>query len=163
MNLQILLQTVAIGAFATLIMDIGALVGFRAGLAGHGPRRQGLEFIGRWIGYLMRGKIQHEDILLSHPLSGEERLGLIAHYATGIGLALVFVMVLSVIDTVPSIWVGLAYGTVSVILPWFLYFPAIGAGKMGRAVSPGMEMARASFLTHALYGLGLGLGSILFV
>ena len=74
MNLQILLRTVAIGAFATLIMDIGALVGFRAGLAGRGPRRQGLEFIGRWMGYLMHGKFQHEDILLTPPLLGEQRL-----------------------------------------------------------------------------------------
>ena len=55
MNLQMVLRTLAIGAFATLIMNIGALVGLRAGLAGHGPRRQGLHFIGRWISYLMHG------------------------------------------------------------------------------------------------------------
>ena len=91
MNLQILLCVVAIGAFATLVMDIGALMGFRAGLVGRGPRRQGLHFIGRWIGYLMHGKFQHEDILLTPPLPGEQRLGLITHYATGIGLALVYI------------------------------------------------------------------------
>ena len=111
----------------------------------------------------MQGKIHHEDILLSPPVPGEQRLGLVAHYAIGIGLALVFVTLLNATGIVPSLWVGLGYGTVSVILPWFLYFPAIGAGRMGRAVSPGMEMARASFLTHALYGLGLGFGAILFL
>lgn len=163
MNLQVLIRTVAIGAFATFIMDMGALLGFRAGLAGRGPRRQGLHFIGRWIGYFMRGKIHHEDILLTPPLPGEERLGLVAHYATGIGLALIFVNLLAATGIVPSLWVGLGYGTASVILAWFLYFPAIGAGKMGRAVSPGMEMARASFLTHALYGLGLGIGVVIFL
>ena len=88
---------------------------------------------------------------------------MITHYATGIGLALVYIALLSVTETVPAIWVGLVYGIVSVSLPWFLYFPAIGAGKMGRAVSPEMEMARASFLTHALYGLGLGLGAMMFL
>lgn len=163
MNLQVFARAVAIGVFATLMMDIGALLSFRAGLAGRGPRRQGLEFVGRWIGYLIRGHVHHKDILLTPSLPGERKIGLGTHYATGIGLALVYVTLLKATTTVSSLWLGLAYGIFTVILPWFLYFPAIGAGRMGRVASPGMDMARTSFVTHALYGIGLGVGAMIFL
>lgn len=163
MNLQIFPRAVAIGIFATLMMDIGALLGFRAGLAGRGPRRQGPEFIGRWIGYLIRGQVHHEDILLIPSLPGERGLGLITHYTTGIGLALVYITLLKATAIVPSLSSGLVYGIFTGILPWFLYFPAIGAGWMGRVASPGLDMARTSFLTHAVYGFGLAVGTMIFL
>lgn len=163
MNPQILVRSVAIGIFATMMMDLVAVVGFKAGLAGRGPRRQGLEFIGRWIGYLLRGKVRHEDILLTPPLPGERSLGLITHYMTGIALGFAYIGLLKAAATIPSLWSGLAFGTFTVVLPWFLYFPAIGAGIMGRVGSPRLDMARTSLLTHAVYGLGLTIGARTFL
>jgi hypothetical protein len=43
-----------VGILATVTMD--AVIAVRLGIAGWGPRRTGPDLIGRWIGYLLRGK-----------------------------------------------------------------------------------------------------------
>ena len=47
-----------VGVLATVTMDVVAVTALRLGIAGRGPRRTGPDLIGRWIGYLMRGKFQ---------------------------------------------------------------------------------------------------------
>jgi len=49
-------------------MDVVAVIALRFGIAGWGPRRTGPDLIGRWIGYLLRGKFRHTDILQTPPL-----------------------------------------------------------------------------------------------
>src|ERR1700758_5609043 len=77
-----------VGILATVTMDVVALIALRLGIAGHGPRRTGPDLIGRWIGYLFRGKFRHTDILQTPPLPGELVLGLAAHYSIGIVLCI---------------------------------------------------------------------------
>jgi len=72
---------VIVGILATVTMDVGAMIAFRFGIAGRGPRRTGPDLIGRWIGYLLRGKFRHTDILQTPPLPGELLLGFAAHYS----------------------------------------------------------------------------------
>ena len=45
-----------VGILATVTMDVVAVIALRLGIAGRGPRRTGPDLIGRWIGYLLRGK-----------------------------------------------------------------------------------------------------------
>ena len=78
-----------VGILATVTMDVVAVIALRLGIAGRGPRRTGPDLIGRWIGYLLRGKFRHTDILQTPPLRGELVLGLVAHYLIGIVLTLV--------------------------------------------------------------------------
>ncbi|SRR6266550_7956538 len=52
-----------VGILATVTMDVVAVIALRLGIAGRGPRRTGPDLIGRWIGYLLRGKFRHTDIL----------------------------------------------------------------------------------------------------
>ena len=79
---------VIVGILATVTMDLVAMIALRLGIAGRGPRRTGPDLIGRWIGYLLRGKFGHTDILQAPPLRGELVLGLAAHYLIGIALTL---------------------------------------------------------------------------
>ena len=65
-----------VGMLATLTMDVVAVIALRLGIAGRGPRRTGPDLIGRWIGYLLRGKYRHTDILQTPPLRGELVWGL---------------------------------------------------------------------------------------
>jgi hypothetical protein len=65
-----------VGILATVTMDVVAVIALRLGIAGGGPRRTGPDLIGRWIGYLLRGKFRHTDILRTPPLRGELLLGL---------------------------------------------------------------------------------------
>ena len=75
-----------VGVLATVTMDVVAVIILRLGIAGRGPRRTGPDLIGRWIGYLLRGKFRHTDVLQTPPLPGELVLGLAAHYSIGIVL-----------------------------------------------------------------------------
>src|SRR5262245_66623062 len=75
-----------VGILATVTMDAVAVIALRLGIAGRGPRRTGPDLIGRWIGYLLQGKIRHTDILQAPPLPGELVWGLAAPYAIGIVL-----------------------------------------------------------------------------
>jgi len=60
-----------VGILATVTRDFVAVIALRFGIAGWGPRRTGPDLIGRWIGYLLRGKFRHTDILQTPPLRGE--------------------------------------------------------------------------------------------
>jgi len=71
---------VAVGILATVTMDVVAVIALRLGIGGRGPCRTGPDLIGRWIGYRLRGKFRHTDILQAPPLRGELILGLAAHY-----------------------------------------------------------------------------------
>ena len=85
-----------VGILATVTMDVVAVIVLRLGIAGRGPRRTGPDLIGRWIGYLLRCKFRHTDILQTPPLRGELVLGLAAHYLIGIALTLVYLGLLVV-------------------------------------------------------------------
>src|SRR5262249_22229560 len=91
-----------VGILATVTMDVVAVIALRLGIASRGPRRTGPDLIGRWIGYLLRGKFTHTDILQTPPLRGELLLGLVAHYSIGIVLTLVYLGLLVVAHAPPS-------------------------------------------------------------
>src|SRR5215831_3414306 len=91
-----------VGILATVTMDVVAVIALRLGIAGRGPRRTGPDLIGRWIGYLLRGKYRHTDILQTPPLRGELVWGLAAHYSIGIVLTLVYLGLLVVAHATPT-------------------------------------------------------------
>ena len=49
--------------------------------------------VGRWIGHLPRGRLTHPGIARSAPVAGERAIGWIAHYAIGIGFALLLLAI----------------------------------------------------------------------
>jgi hypothetical protein len=110
-----------------LTMDVVAVIALRLGIAGRRPRRTGPDLIGRWIGYLLRGKFRHTDILRTPPLRGELVLGLAAH------------------------------GTATTVCPWFLMFPSQGMGWLGRDAPGDAHLARVSLFNHIIFGLGIAL------
>ena len=65
-----------VGILATVTMDVGASIALRLGIAGRGLRRTGPDLIGRWIGYLLRGKFRHPDILQTPPFARRTSLGI---------------------------------------------------------------------------------------
>src|SRR5215467_6329357 len=91
-----------VGILATVTMDVVAVIALRLGIVGRGPRRTGPDLIGRWIGYLLRGKFKHTDILQTPPLQGELVLGLAAHYSIGIVLTLLYLGLLIVAHGRPT-------------------------------------------------------------
>jgi hypothetical protein len=156
MEPRFLLSGIAVGILATLTMDIGAVVGFRLGVAGRGPSPLGPSLIGRWVGYMAKGRFTHADILSSPPIPGEIALGVATHYLVGIILTFLYLALLSAAGAAPSVPAALAYGIVTTGLTWFLMFPAQGMGWCGR-LARGAHVARSSLYIHFVFGAGLAL------
>ena len=146
-----------VGVLATVTMDVVAVIALRLGIAGRGPRRTGPDLIGRWIGYLLRGKFRHTDILQTPPLPGELVLGLAAHYLIGIMLTLMYLGLLVVAHARPTALSAILYGTATTVLPWFLMFPSQGMGWLGWDAPDDAHLARASLFNHIIFGLGIAL------
>jgi len=146
-----------VGILATVTMDVVAMMALRLGIAGRGPRRTGPDLIGRWVGYLLRGKFRHTDILETPPLRGELALGLVAHYLIGIVLTLVYVGLLVVAHATPTALSAILYGTATTVFPWFLMFPSQGMGWLGRDAPGNAYLARVSLFNHIIFGLGIAL------
>ena len=140
-----------VGVLATVTMDVVAGIALRLGIAGRGPRRTGPDLIGRWIGYLLRGKFRHTDILQTPPLRGELVLGLAAHYLIGIVLTLVYLGLLVVAHATPTALNAILYGA-----------PSQGMGWLGRDAPGDAHLARVSLFNHIIFGLGIALWMAVF-
>ncbi|NIA67384.1 DUF2938 domain-containing protein [Pelagibius litoralis] len=153
MTLQVFaLQAVFTGVFATLILDIWQRLLFS--VSGIPPADWGL--IGRWFAYLPKGRLIHRPIGETPAVAGEAAIGWTMHYLVGIayGFAYLGLMVFG-LDRPPSLLNGFVFGAVSVVIPWFIMQPGLGAGIMAR-LAPNPWIPRLNALaSHALYGIAL--------
>jgi hypothetical protein len=117
--------------------------------------------LGRWIGHFPKGRFVHERIAASEPIAGELALGWLAHYAIGVTFALVLLAIWgrAWLDA-PTIWPALAVGLGTIVAPWFVMQPGMGAGLAG-SKSPDPTATRLRNLgTHAVYGIGLYVAAV---
>ena len=155
MESRMLIVGAIVGVLATLSMDIVAMIAFRFGIAGRGPRRTGPDLIGRWVGYVFQGKLRHTDILQTPPLRGELSLGFAAHYAIGIVLTLLYLGIFVVVHAKPTALSDILYGAATTVLPWVLMFPSQGMGWLGLKAPGSAHLALISLFNHIIFGLGL--------
>ena len=153
MDFGVLPGAVAIGAGATLMMDLWNLVLKRA----FGIPSLNYCLLGRWVFHMPSGQLRHPGIAAATPKPGECPVGWLAHYATGVLFAVVFVMAMVGTDwlTRPSLLPALLYGVVTVVFPLFVMQPALGLG-LASSRTPDPTRARLKSLgTHIIFGLGL--------
>lgn len=152
-----LLTIFAIGAGATLVMDVWLLLLQRLGVP-----TLSFAFIGRWVGHLLRGKVMHEAIARATPIRGELALGWLVHYATGIAFAALLTALAGMDWAVrPSLLPALALGLGTVAVPLLLIQPAMGAGIASRHTPTPLRNCLKSLATHGVFGLGLYLSASL--
>lgn len=156
--LEPLVRTVAIGVMATACMDAWLLL-----LGRFGVPTLNFALIGRWVGHWRRGVFRHGSIAKAPPVKHELALGWFFHYATGVAFAALLALLAGArwtLDPTPGAAIALGLGTV--VAPWFVMQPAMGAGiASSRTPSPGKNRAR-SLANHFVFGLGL-YGAALFV
>jgi hypothetical protein len=150
-----LFRVAAIGIAATAFMDLW-LVLLRAL---HVPT---LDFalIGRWAGHLRQGRWRHERIAAAAPVRGEVALGWLVHYGVGIFFAGLLVATQGrAWAQAPRLLPALAIGVTTVLAPWLVMQPAMGAGiAASRTATPGRNRLR-SLANHAVFGIGLYLAA----
>jgi hypothetical protein len=149
---EFVLRAVLIGAGATVAMDVWAVCLRRA----FGVRSLDYRLFGRWIGHLPNGRFVHESIANATPVRGELLLGWTAHYLIGITFAALLLSVWGLKwARSPSLLPALFIGVVTVIAPFFILQPGMGAG-VAASKTPSPNVARLkSLATHTVYGLGL--------
>jgi hypothetical protein len=149
---QIILQVVAIGVGATLLLDL-----WSAGLKlfFHIPSTN-WAMVGRWFGHFPRGQFVHDKIADASPILGELLLGWSIHYAIGIGFASILVALFGLGWLhQPRFVPALVVGIFTVVFPLFLLQPGMGLGiAAARAARPNAVRLR-SLMSHTIFGVGL--------
>lgn len=149
---------VLIGLTATALADVWTLFQHRV-LGIQGPN---WALVGRWIGYMPRGRFVHTSIAKAQSLPRERVLGWSAHYVIGI----VFAALLLAINGVewvrqPTLLPALALGVATVLAPFLIMQPGMGSG-IAASKTPNPRAARArSLLAHTVFGVALYLAGLL--
>ncbi|AKC70911.1 DUF2938 domain-containing protein [Pandoraea oxalativorans] len=155
-TLTLAAQVLAIGVFATLVMDLWALMLRRVlGIAS-------LDFamVGRWLGHMPAGRFTHAGIARATPVTGEKALGWFAHYAIGVGFAAALVWLAGPAWLDAPTWPpALAFGVATVVMPFFVMQPAFGAGVAASKTPKPAQARLRSLITHTVFGLGLYAGA----
>jgi hypothetical protein len=153
---EFVLRAVLIGAGATAVMDLWAMLLRQAGV----PSLH-LSHLGRWVGHLPRGRWRHPSIASATPVRGEAWIGWCAHYTIGITFAALLVWTCG-LDwaRAPSMRPALSLGLVTVAAPWFVLQPGMGAGIASWKTPTPVFNAMKSLVTHTVFGLGLYLAAV---
>ncbi|KXX67440.1 DUF2938 family protein [Flammeovirga sp. SJP92] len=155
--MNILLKILLIGIGSTATMDIYAFILRQFGINGLDYR-----FLGRWIGYLFKGKFFHHKIVDSPAIKSEVIIGQLAHYAIGIVFAFLLVLFFGKKWlSVPTLLPALIIGWLTLLAPFFIMQPAFGFGIGGSNLPNPIKARLMSFLIHSIYGLGLFLSAFM--
>jgi hypothetical protein len=152
---EIAARSILIGVGATLAMDIWAAVLRRFGI----PSMR-FELLGRWVGHLPRGRWFHESIANAAPIRGELLIGWCAHYTIGISFAALLLATFGLSwARSPTLSPALFIGIVTVLAPWLVLQPALGAGIASSKTPRPVFNSFKSLVTHAVFGVGLFLAA----
>jgi len=154
---KIIAGAIAIGAGATAVMDLWALLQRRL----FGIPSLDYRLVGRWLGHLTKGRLAHEAIGRAPPVAGEAALGWAAHYAIGIAFAGLLLAVAGLgWMTQPTLAPALIVGIGSILAPFLIMQPAFGFGiAASKTPSPWVARLR-SLITHTVFALGLYLSGL---
>lgn len=150
--MKTILLVIALGIGATAITDIwGAL---RYLLIKTPFPNYGL--VGRWFGHMLERHFVHAAIGKSAPIRGERVIGWLAHYSIGIIFAATLIVIWGIQWLAnPTLGPALITGAVTVVAPFLIMQPAMGAGvASAKAANPNTARFH-SLLMHLVFGLGL--------
>jgi hypothetical protein len=147
-----LARLVLIGIGATAIVDLWSIARKRM----FNVPLPNFALVGRWFAHMSRGRFRHDSIAAAPAIAGEGLIGWTAHFLIGIafaGLLVAFEGVEWMRE--PTLAPAIAVGIVTVVFPFLLMQPGMGAG-VAASRSPNPSMARfQAIATHAIFGLGL--------
>lgn len=154
-SLHVIGHVVLVGLAATAVMDAWLWLLSRLGVP-----IASFAMVGRWVGHLARGRFAHAAIAKAAPIPFELGLGWLTHYAIGIAYAVLLVAVTGTPWLAqPTLQPALALGVSTVVAPWFVMQPAMGAGLLARKTPAPLQNCLRSLANHAVFGAGLYLAA----
>jgi hypothetical protein len=152
-----ILGAIAMGIGATLVMDLWNLFLKRT----FSIPSLNYCWLGRWLRHMPGGTFRHASIAAAPQKPFECTVGWMAHYALGVGFALVFV-VLTAGDGLarPTVLPALLYGMGTVVFSFFIMQPAFGLGIAASRTPKPTQARLKSLVTHTVFGVGLYVGAL---
>ncbi|WP_159948522.1 DUF2938 domain-containing protein [Rhizobium sp. 18065] len=149
---ELIWRGVIIGAGATVLMDVWAIVLWRA----FGQPKANWAPVGRWFWHLKNGKVFHDSIANAEPYAHELALGWISHYAVGIlyGILLA-VLVGPAWFANPTFLPAWILGIVTVGAGWFLLQPGLGIGWAASKTPNPTKVRALNLVAHTVFAVGL--------
>ncbi|NIE97528.1 DUF2938 domain-containing protein [Acinetobacter sp. Tr-809] len=152
---ELLFQILYLGVGATLIMDIWLFI-----LKKLNQPTLNFALLGRWVGWMFRGKFIHTSIAQSPAIQREYALGWLAHYSVGILFALSFILIVGdVWLRQPQFSSAFIFGVITVLIPFFIMQPAMGAGIASSKTAQPLHNCLRSLINHGIFGCGLYLSA----
>lgn len=153
------MRLVAVGVLAgltgTVAMDLGNLLFSRLGVIS----RVDVGMIGRMARGWTRGRFRYGHPSEMDETPGERSVGVLTHYAIGVGLAVPFVVGWDLFVGGPAPPGSAAlYGVATTVASWFFVYPSMGFGVLGMRSPEGLKAPLSSLANHLFYGLGLAVG-----
>ena len=142
---------------ATVTMDVAMVLAARLAPGVLAAEKIAPEMIGRWAAGFGRGRWRHGDISEEMPVRGELRIGLAAHYVTGVTLTTLYLEATRRSGRRPGFAGGAAYGLVTAVLPLLVMFPSMGYGCCGLRSGDACRVVCSMLVGHAAFGAGIGL------
>lgn len=158
METEFVVRMIMIGVGGTLFMDLWSYVQ----RALFGTPSLDYRMVGRWLGHIPKGTFAHDSIGQASPIVGEGILGWGAHYLIGVlfaGLLLAIWGMEWAYD--PTLWPALVIGIATVLAPFLIMQPALGAGVAASKTPRPNISRRYSLIAHFSFGLGLYLAAVL--
>jgi hypothetical protein len=151
-TLEFAIRTGLIGIGATAAMDLWAIFLKRF----FGVLSLDNKILGRWIGHLPSGRFIHDSIAQASPIWGELVIGWCAHYLIGITFAALLLSIWGLEwARSPSLFPALFIGIATIVAPFFILQPGMGAG-IAATKTPKPNIARLKSLgAHSAYAFGL--------
>jgi hypothetical protein len=142
------------GVASTIVMDVSNVLWSRLGVRGIDP-----PLFGKWLDAMLAGRFVSADLPGAPPSTRPPVLGLALHYAIGVALAIVFVMLLrrTPVASARPMLAGVLFGVATSLFAWLFMFPSMGFGAFGAHPPAGYALFTSSLLRHLAYGIGLGL------
>lgn len=152
MTLDTLLFAASIGVGATAFMDVVAYAQKQL------FAQPSLDYtmVGRWCGHAIQGRLIHRPISASQPIQAERSLGWGLHYCIGMIFAWGFLVVVGQAWLQsPRLLPALAWGGFTVLAPFLILQPGMGAGIAARHMPNPNIMRIRSLFAHLCFGFGI--------
>ena len=157
-GVEVIVRVVLIGAGATALLDLWSL--FATRVLGMPAPNWGL--VGRWVGQFPEGRFVHDNIAAAAPIRGERMIGWCVHYTVGVIYAALLLAIWG-LDWArhPTLAPALILGLLTLIAPFFVMQPGMGAG-IAASKTPDPNAARLrSLVAHTVFGIGLYASALL--
>jgi len=150
--MDLIVTGVVAGVLGTLAMDSLNHLFARTGMI----TKIDVRMIGRMSAGWARGRFRYGHPAELKQVANENLYGYITHYAIGVVLALIFVLVWNRLVGGPAspVW-ALAYGVATTVASLFFVYPAMGLGACGRRSPEGVKAPLSSLANHLFFGGGM--------